>query len=121
MQPAVLLGLLGATMVAGEWARRAVQHRGQRQALVFPVARHLSWMILGEKEGSVEGFSLLLEVLNFFSSLGDSLQLPAPPSDLEKTRGLPSPTRGASVFSYLGFPAVGREGASASRARCAPF
>lgn len=69
MQPAVLLVLLGATMVAGEWARRALQHRGQRQTLVFPVAPHLSWTILGEKEGSVEGFSLLLQVLNFFSSL----------------------------------------------------
>ena len=30
MQPAVLLGLLAAAVVAGEWARRAVQHRGQR-------------------------------------------------------------------------------------------
>lgn len=33
MQPAVLLGLLGATMMAGEWALWGVQNRGQRQPL----------------------------------------------------------------------------------------
>lgn len=42
---------------------------------------HLGWRTPGEKEGSVEGSSLLLEVFHFFSSLGVFLQLPAPPSD----------------------------------------
>lgn len=30
MQPSVFLGLLGAAVVAGEWAQPPVQHRGQR-------------------------------------------------------------------------------------------
>lgn len=55
----------------------------------------------------MEGSSLSLEVLSFFSSLGDSLQLPAPLPDLEKARGLPNPTRRVSVFSYLGLPVTG--------------
>jgi len=44
MQPAALLGLLGATVVAGEWARLAVQHRGQRQPL-SPWQFWASWLV----------------------------------------------------------------------------
>lgn len=102
MQPAALLGLLGATVVAGEWARLAVQHRGQRQPL-SPWQFWASWLVdTGRERGLSEGLSLLIEALNFFPSLSVSLQLPAPTSDLEKARGLPSSCLKCHILSiYL--------------------
>ena len=59
MQLAVLLGLLGATMVAGEWALRVVQHRGQRRPLSFPTVRE-SWLEDNGREGGLSGRFLSL-------------------------------------------------------------
>lgn len=58
MQPTLLLSLLGAVGLAGEWARRAGQHRGQRQPRSSPPLPQPGWRIPGEREGWGEGLPL---------------------------------------------------------------
>lgn len=75
---------------------------------------HLGRRMLGEREVEWKVYTSCLRVLiSFF--LGVSAQLPAPSSDLEKAKGLPSPTKRVSVFSYLSICKIERKRGSTSK------